>query len=279
MLCHIGWPCHCSSAMAGRCRSDDDQLPDSGLLRGTATVRASGALLLRFTKLPEASTAGDSARPALALPPASLDTTKASLISAKGGHRPARRRRRENSATDWAFADCSTTPFPGKPDPGSICVKGGFNSGASVQLQTRPRIRSSSAWVGPDPRSWAFSGMNADARRDANPVAGSITHANLRGSSQSGTFLRLSLLLWLQTSERDALVGRDEPAHRCAVYRSQSAFCVSRWPGFSLRARTRRARVVDEVGRHGAQAPRREPPRPLPRDQHVPENCGDIWIR
>ena len=34
---------------------------------------------------------------------------------------------KEVPRSDWAFADCSTTPFPGKPDLTRLCVKGGFN--------------------------------------------------------------------------------------------------------------------------------------------------------
>ena len=29
--------------------------------------------------------------------------------------------------SDWAFADCTVTPFPGKPDLTQLCVKGGFD--------------------------------------------------------------------------------------------------------------------------------------------------------
>ena len=36
---------------------------------------------------------------------------------------------------DWAFADCSTTPFPGKPDPARICVKSGFDPALLYELQ------------------------------------------------------------------------------------------------------------------------------------------------
>src|SRR5262249_20215909 len=31
-------------------------------------------------------------------------------------------------ATDWAFADCSTTPFPGVPSTTQICLKNGFDT-------------------------------------------------------------------------------------------------------------------------------------------------------
>jgi len=31
-------------------------------------------------------------------------------------------------SADWAWADCSTVPFPGTPDPTRICLRNGFNS-------------------------------------------------------------------------------------------------------------------------------------------------------
>src|SRR6202165_1152334 len=60
--------------------------------------------------------------------PASLDTAKATLISktsetqsgVSGGVATI-------PSTDWAFADCRTTPFPGKADPSRVCLKNGFD--------------------------------------------------------------------------------------------------------------------------------------------------------
>ena len=31
-------------------------------------------------------------------------------------------------SSEWAFADCRTTPFPGTPDPTRICLKNGFDA-------------------------------------------------------------------------------------------------------------------------------------------------------
>jgi hypothetical protein len=53
--------------------------------------------------------------------PASLDTTKALLTkqrSDEGQLIPV-------GSRDWAFANCDKTPFPGSPDPTSICSNGG----------------------------------------------------------------------------------------------------------------------------------------------------------
>src|SRR5947209_144735 len=40
---------------------------------------------------------------------------------------------------DWAWADCSESPFPGKPDATKICVRGGFRPDLLYQLQYTAR--------------------------------------------------------------------------------------------------------------------------------------------
>ena len=74
-----------------------------------------GRVLARFSDMPADATTLPILRGGVAgtADPASLDTSKATLT----------RRASENGkviplrSTDWAFADCSQTPFPGKPDP------------------------------------------------------------------------------------------------------------------------------------------------------------------
>ena len=69
-------------------------------------------------------------------PPASLDTTKARLISATGETATGAKKGAVTiPSTEWAFADCTTTPFPGKPDPDRICVKNGFDPAFLYELQ------------------------------------------------------------------------------------------------------------------------------------------------
>src|SRR5439155_24806935 len=69
-------------------------------------------------------------------PPATLDTTTAMLVSAVS----------ENAegvkagvvkigSTEWAFATCENTPFPGTPDPTRICLKNGFDPSLLYELQ------------------------------------------------------------------------------------------------------------------------------------------------
>src|SRR6185436_8721732 len=60
--------------------------------------------------------------------PASLDTSKAKLISAVSESPEGVKTGVVNiPATDWAFADCRTIPFPGTPDPSRLCLKNSFN--------------------------------------------------------------------------------------------------------------------------------------------------------
>ena len=57
-------------------------------------------------------------------------------------------RGRDRAASDWAFADCRTTPFPGTPDMTRVCLRGGFEAHKCTSSSTPPRIQrsSGSAW-------------------------------------------------------------------------------------------------------------------------------------
>lgn len=93
---------------------------------------------------------------------------------------------------DWAFADCSERPWPGRASPDHLAVRGGFETDAIYELVYTAR----------DP---LVLGLGLLATRDLvefcrhegdparNPLAGRITHAVAFGSSQSGRFLRSML--------------------------------------------------------------------------------------
>ncbi|MEO8301141.1 MAG: hypothetical protein ABI608_05065, partial [Rhizomicrobium sp.] len=51
--------------------------------------------------------------------------TSARLFTGTSDDRP--NEQKEVPKSDWAFADCTATPFPGKPDLTKLCVKGGFD--------------------------------------------------------------------------------------------------------------------------------------------------------
>jgi hypothetical protein len=131
--------------------------------------------------------------------PASFDTSKATLT----------RRASETAevvpvrGTDWAFADCSQVPFPGKPDPRKICLKGGFNPAYLYEL----------VYTAKDPKALgigfaATRDLNSYLRYAAqddtgapNPLAERITSTASFGSSQSGNFLRTFIHLGFNQDE------------------------------------------------------------------------------
>ena len=181
-----------------------------------------GPLLLQFMNL-----TGHTARLVIPrgqpspYPPVSLDTTKATLVSATGQTATgAKKGAVKIPSTDWAFADCSTTPFPGKPDPGNICVKNGFDPALLYELQYTvkdPLVLGIGLAATRDLGAF-FRYETADAAGTPNPVAGRITHAISEGSSQSGTFLRTSLLLGFNQDERGRIVWDGMNPHIAARF-------------------------------------------------------------
>jgi hypothetical protein len=126
--------------------------------------------------------------------PMSLDTSKATLtrrLSEDGSRAPVR-------SSDWAFADCSQTPFPGKPDPLKVCLKSGFDPAYLYEL----------AYIAKDP---PVHGIGFAATRDLNaflreagsmnPLGASIRHTVAQGTSQSGNYLRTFLNLGFNQDE------------------------------------------------------------------------------
>jgi hypothetical protein len=154
-------------------------------------------------------------------PPVSLDTTKASLISATGEVATgAKQGVVKIASSDWAFADCSTTPFPGKADPAHICLKNGFDPALLYELQYTvkdPLVLGIGLAATRDLGAF-FRYEKADSAGTPNPVAGSITHAIAEGSSQSGTFLRLSLLLGFNQDERGRIMWDGMNPHIAARF-------------------------------------------------------------
>jgi Alpha/beta hydrolase domain len=135
---------------------------------------------------------------------ASLDTAKASLT----------RRASEGSAivpirsADWAFADCTSAPFPGKPNPHKICLKNGFDPAFLYEL----------VYTAKDPMVLgigyaATRDLNAffryaahDESGNANQLGDRIRFGVARGSSQSGNFLRSYIHLGFNQDESGRVV-------------------------------------------------------------------------
>jgi len=177
----------------------------------------SGPLVLRFTGLTgTTATLTIPRNQPSPYPPVTIDTSKASLVSAVS-----------ESATgvksgtvvipagDWAFADCATTAFPGKPDATRICVKNGFNPALLYELQYTardPLVLGMGAAATRDINSF-FRYEKQDDAGTANPVAGRIRWGISEGSSQSGTFLRLFIQLGFNQDEQGRIVWDGSNPH------------------------------------------------------------------
>ena len=142
-------------------------------------------------------------------PAATLDTTKAALVSAvsesvtgvKSGLV-------KIAASDWAFATCEKTPFPGTPDPAHICLKNGFDPALLYELQYTvkdPLVLGIGFAATRDLNSF-FRYENKDEAGTPNPVAAAVRSAISEGSSQSGTFLRAFIRLGFNQDENGRLV-------------------------------------------------------------------------
>ncbi len=141
--------------------------------------------------------------------PASLDTSKAKLISAvsetpegvKTGIVAI-------AAGDWAFADCRTTPFPGTPDPTRICLKNGFNSALLYEVvytARNPYVLGVGMAAMRDLISF-FRYAEKDDAGTTNPLFGTIPHVIGMGNSQSGRFAKTFLNLGFNEDENGKIV-------------------------------------------------------------------------
>src|SRR5215813_2256746 len=129
---------------------------------------------------------------------ASVTTSNAGLTLTMRVHQDDARVAVPNS--DWAFADCTTTPFPGVPNPRKVCLKNGFDTNHIYEL----------VYTAKDP---IVMGLGLAAIRDVgsffhhadanagNPIAGAIQHTLLNGISQSGRLLRTYLNLGFNEDE------------------------------------------------------------------------------
>jgi len=110
--------------------------------------------------------------------------------------------------TQWAFADCSTVPFPGKPDLNKLCLKDGFDPKFAYTLSFQakdPKVLAIGFAATRDLIAFLRSAQ-ADQAGNPNPVAGKIRWTIGRGVSQSGNYLRTFLHLGFNTAENGGTV-------------------------------------------------------------------------
>ncbi len=142
--------------------------------------------------------------------PASLDTTKARLVTRTGELQDGTALGEQVvPASDWAWASCSAAnPFPGTPDPNQICVKGGFDPAKLYMVSyvaKDPYVLGVGFAAWRDVGQW-FKTAAADDAGTPNPVAQRVTHSIARGNSQSGNYLRGWLHLGFNQGENGAQV-------------------------------------------------------------------------
>jgi hypothetical protein len=100
--------------------------------------------------------------------------------------------------SQWTFADCRTTSFPGVPSTRNVCLHGGFDTNHIYEL----------VYTGKDPK---VMGIGFAATRDLvaflrgnsslNPLAGAVHSTIGFGISQSGRFLRTFMGLGFNEDE------------------------------------------------------------------------------
>lgn len=166
-----------------------------------------GPVLARFINMPANSTTlslSTAVSGLLYQRPATLDTTKATLnkrASEKGEIIPI-------ASSDWAFADCTTVPFPGTADPSKICAKGGFDPAYLYELvftAKDPLVLGVGYAATRDLNSFLRYADKDDAG-NPNPVAKKISWVVSQGNSQSGNFIRSYIHLGFNQDEQGRIV-------------------------------------------------------------------------
>lgn len=115
--------------------------------------------------------------------------------------------------SQWAFADCSSAPFPGVPSTSKVCLNGGFDTNHIYELVY-------------DARDPMVLGLGFAATRDFisflrsgaadNPLGRSIQNAIIYGSSQSGRFIRTFIQLGFNQDENGNQVVEGAIPHKAS---------------------------------------------------------------
>ena len=134
----------------------------------------------------------------------SLDTRRAVLTHRIKESDP----RVEIPSSRWAFADCTSAAFPGKPSTTQLCLQDGFSPNEIYELVYTAK--------NPTVLGLGFAATRdlmaflRHERRDhdgtANPLAGAIHTVLSHGTSQSGRYLRTFVLLGFNRDEHDRVV-------------------------------------------------------------------------
>jgi hypothetical protein len=186
---------------------DEMQTAVVPIARGSHGTPLTGLVLARFTDMQAGAHSiaitGSIGRPTPRPVPVTLDTRKARLFRQASDSAPPV----DLAPADWAFADCETSPFPGKPDSAKLCVRGGFDPAYAYTLVYQgkdPLVLGIGFAATRDLISYLRSGRPDDAGT-ANP-AGRIRWTVASGTSQSGNFLKSFVNLGFNADEKGQIV-------------------------------------------------------------------------
>jgi hypothetical protein len=176
--------------------------PNVQYLLAPVAKGVTGPLLVRMSGLradaPSAVIGGYLAQTSQRPLAVSLDTRHASLVAERMGEP-----NRSIPASDWAFADCKAAPFPGRPDPSQLCLKGGFDPDAAYRLTYTakdPPVLGTGFAATRDLVAFLRSGR-ADDSSAPNPAGTAVRWTIGQGNSQSGNFLRSFVHLGFNADE------------------------------------------------------------------------------
>jgi alpha/beta hydrolase family protein len=108
----------------------------------------------------------------------------------------------------WAYADCTSTPFPGVPNPQKVCLAAGFDTDHIYELlytAKDPLVMGLGLAALRDVGTF-LRHESVDASGNPNPLAGQIQWSLLNGISQSGRLLRTYLQLGFNQDEESRMV-------------------------------------------------------------------------
>ena len=170
--------------------------PNNQTIRVPIARGVTGPVLARFVDLPAGTTTASirlGSMGSAAYPPVSLDTSRATLTfhageTVAGAHTGTG----TVAASEWAFADCRSKPFPGVPDATRVCLKSGFDPVRLYELvytAKDPLVLGVGLAATRDLVSF-FRYARADQTGTPNPLAGAITHSVASGTSQAGNLLK-----------------------------------------------------------------------------------------
>jgi hypothetical protein len=140
----------------------------------------------------------------------SSNTPGYATVSLDNSHDTLTMRQRQNDPrvvipnSAWAYADCTTTPFPGVPNPKMVCIRGGFDTDHIYELvytAKDPIVMGLGLAALRDVGTF-LRHERADDVRTRNPLYDHIQWSLLNGISQSGRLLRTFLQLGFNRDEQ-----------------------------------------------------------------------------